>query len=189
VHDIDENGEQMDLLTAKALSAFSRTTSRRGLLAAGGRLFLKALGVSLLPLLPFDRTFAQAGGGNPTDQDCSDWQYCGIHGFFCQACCGGGPYITSCPPCTNQQTTTFWSVCCCCPGCNKGQGYTVKYIDCCGVKTGYTAAQAQTCTKKPKCKNTATANWCGGTGTYYCTIVSVSPNPCKGCSSNPLWCT
>lgn len=184
-----EHGPLLDSITARALSTFSQTTSRRGALALGGRWLLRALGLSLIPVLPLDRVFAQDSGGNPTNQNCADWQYCGIHGYFCQACCGGtSPYITSCPPCTNK--TKSWSTCCCCDTCAAGKGFTVSYIDCCGVAKGYTLAQAQTCqdTAAGKCKNAATLNWCGvGGGQYFCTVVSVGSVPCSFCNKLPCF--
>jgi hypothetical protein len=201
--DSEENGHDsgplLDLVTAKALSTFSQTTSRRGALALGGRLLLRALGVSMIPLLPLDRVFAQNTGGNPTDQNCADWQYCGIHGFFCTACCGlSTPAITACPPCTN--TTKHWSTCCCCDSCAAGKGFTVSYIDCCGLnnpkppaKPVWTLAQAEACQNKNsnsgapgECKNATTWNWCGvGGGQYFCTIVSVGTIPCSYCNKLP----
>jgi hypothetical protein len=176
------NGHKFDLLTANALSTFSRNTSRRGLLAAGGRLFLKALGISMLPLLPLYRVFAQ---GAPTQNCKGDWQYCGQHGNFCNACCGAAAGITSCPPCTNQETGDAWNSCCCCPGCQGG--FTILYIDCCGLVTPvngvkYTNADAAAC-KGNQCRNTLTFGWwCGGGGTYRCTIINPT-TPCKNCKS------
>jgi hypothetical protein len=181
--DID-NGLKLDSLTTKALSAFSQSTSRRGMLAAGGRLFLKALGISLFPLLPVYRVFAQ---GPPTQNCKGDWQYCGQHGNFCTSCCGVGALATSCPPCTKAQTTWAWHECCCCPGCQGG--YTIAYIDCCGLVTPvngvkFTNADAAAC-KGGDCRNTGTVGWwCGNpiTNPYRCTIVSQG-TPCQNCKS------
>jgi hypothetical protein len=181
-----KNDQKLDLLTAKALSAFSQSTSRRGLLAAGGRLFLRALGISIFPLLPLYRVVAQ--GGPPTQNCKGDWQYCYQHGNFCTACCGGSsPWITTCPPCTNQRTDQAWHWCCCCPGCQGG--YTISYIDCCGLVTPvngvkYTNAQAAAC-KGADCRNTlAFGWWCNGlSDTYRCTIVNQGTTPCSNCKS------
>jgi hypothetical protein len=182
--DIDENesgkDQQLDLVTAKLFSAFSRSTSRRGLLVSGGKLFLKALGIAMVPLLPLDRAFAQ---GSPNQNCKGDWQYCGIHGNFCKACCGGGPYATGCPPCTNNGS--WWTACCCCPGCSGG--YIIYYQDCCGLAQNtkgvtYTDAQAAAC-KGTECRNSLDIGyWCGGQGKYRCTIVTQHA-PCKGCKS------
>jgi hypothetical protein len=180
-----ENGKQLDLVTARALSAFSRSTSRRGFLAGGWRLFLKGLGISVFPLLPLYRVIAQS----PPTQDCQgDWQYCGQHGNFCQACCGGAAAITSCPVCTS--TGSSWSACCCCPGCNSA--FTILYVDCCGLVacpsgkcppgTTYTAAQAADC-KGADCRRVQRWGWwCGLKGVYRCTIINQT-TPCSDCKS------
>jgi hypothetical protein len=177
-----ENGQPLDLVTARALSAFSNSTSRRGLIVWGGRLFLRVLGISMLPLLPLDRAFAQTA----PNQNCQgDWQYCGQHGNFCQVCCGGGPYATGCPPCTNNGG--WWAQCCCCPSCSGG--YTIWYTDCCGLAQNtkgvtYTDAEAAAC-KGAYCRNGyGVGYWCsiGGKsqGTYRCTIVQ-QKTPCSSC--------
>lgn len=182
--DIEENnhhsGEALDLVATRAISAFTQTTSRRGLLAAGGKLLLRLLGVSLIPLLPFDRAFGQL---SPPTQNCKgDWQYCGQHGNFCKACCGQGAAIVACPVCTN--TRDSWHECCCCPGCNGGNGYNVHYVDCCGTTGTWKKTDAQLC-KGDDCRNTLTFGWwCGTTEAYYCTIVTVDTSkPCSHCKS------
>jgi hypothetical protein len=165
-----KQGNYLDLISSKTLRGLSTTTSRRGFLAAGGRLLLKALGISLVPLLPLDRSFGQFG--SPT-QDCGQWQYCGQHGRFCAACCGGGPYPTSCPPCLGTSERE-WSVCCCCPGCAKGMGYMINYWDCCNVNSGYTTKQAKQCRGATCRRAYSLSAWCTANSgdKYYCTFVS-----------------
>lgn len=155
--------DSLDDKTAHYLELWAQRTSRRGLLARVGTLALKAAGLSLLPMLPVDRAFAQFTCAG-------DWQTCGMHGFFCKACCGGAASYASCPACTN--TGSYWVGCCHAPN-SCGAGTTIRYFDCCGTKTGYTDTQARACQgdECPPGGGAGTAAYCGGAGTFRCTIV------------------
>lgn len=59
--------DYVDEQTTKFCEALSQRLSRRGLLGSVGRLALKVAGISLLPVLPVDRAFAQFTCGG-------DWQ-------------------------------------------------------------------------------------------------------------------
>ena len=57
---------------------------------------------------------------------CSDWQYCGIHGYPCASCSGGSD--TQCPSgCRSQSSWTY-----CCTDGSTGCSYYITYTDCCG---------------------------------------------------------
>jgi hypothetical protein len=170
-----EDDQPIDAGTARLLTTFSALTSRRGVLAAGGRILLRIAGVSLLPLLPVDRVFASA---IPNCDD--DWEYCGIYGAFCKACCGHTGYeIDVCPPCLYKASS--WTVCCC-NACGSKQGRYVSYSDCCGLKPGYTTAQAQACSGTFCTRGCQQPYWCGSypSATYRCTIITVGAT-CSGC--------
>ena len=164
-----------DSAASRVLTAFSQTTSRRGLLAAAGRLLLKVAGVSVIPLLPVDRVFAQS-------QNCTgDWQYCGQYGAFCKSCCGQSAQIFSCPQCL--YTGAAWTRCCCpANSCTNGNGYLVSYKDCCGVRPGWTSTQTAGCAGSWCRRNVPQPYWCGSypSSTYRCTVISVG-GPCTGC--------
>jgi hypothetical protein len=180
-YDSEDENHPLDLNVAKVLGDFAQTTSRRGMLAVAGRTLLKILGISLLPLLPVDRIFAQ-------NQNCSDdWQYCWQWGAFCAACCGSSkPYILSCPKCLYAGSS--WSHCCCAPSCPSGKGYTVSYTDCCGLVPGYTQQAANAC-EGAWCKRAGVGQpyWCGSefnSATYRCTFTHVDTSTmCSPCSS------
>jgi hypothetical protein len=164
-----------DDVASRLLTNFSQRMSRRGLLAASGRLLLRIAGVSMIPLLPVDRVFAQS-------QNCSgDWQYCGQYGNFCKSCCGQSAHVFTCPQCL--YTGAAWTRCCCpSNSCTNGQGTLISYKDCCGVKSGYTSAQTAECTGSFCARNVLQPTWCGSYpgSTYRCTVISVGA-PCTGC--------
>lgn len=97
-------------------------SSRRSAIVRVGKMCLKALGISMLPLLPVDRIVREADAqSNP----CSSWFLCAIYGRLCGAAnCSCGT-TNSCPSCATSGS--FWQKC-----CQYGSGYsTVQYIDCC----------------------------------------------------------
>ena len=161
MEDNDMQESQFDLTTSRLLDNVAQRFSRRGVLARLGKLALGALGVSLLPNLPLDRTFvaeAQTGG-------CTDWRLCGIYGYVCQSCCNGTGSMTSCPSCTTRGS--FWSSCCeTLDGCSSK---TVSYYDCCGGTDTETAnCRGSHCLNNPE----AQPAWCTS-GAYRCTIAVV----------------
>ncbi len=88
-----------------------------------------AVGLSIAPSLPIDRTFTvQAQGSN-----CCLWQLCGINGYLCNNCCGGTGGLTGCPSCSGMQRGfDSWYKCCLYDdsGCI-ATGMLVHYWDCC----------------------------------------------------------
>ena len=173
--DNEQRKNSLDTGVARALSVFAQRRSRRGLLAASGKLLLRALGVSIVvPLLPIDRAFAQV-------QNCDgEWQYCGQWGNFCKACCGVGAQATTCPPCLYQGQS--WTTCCCVPACPAG-GHYVSYYDCCGAKGRYAASARNACMGHFCGRNPVhQPYWCGPSypsSSYKCTVVSVSTTACN----------
>jgi methylamine dehydrogenase light chain len=161
----DPQESRFDLATSRLLDNFAQRVSRRGILARMGKLALGALGISLLPNLPVDRTFvAEAFTGCLTD-----YRLCGIYGYLCQSgtsCCGGGTgSLTGCPSCTTKGTS-FWSMCCeSDDGCTRKM---ISYWDCCGG----TDAQAAGCKGEECFRNTPQPAWCTS-GTYRCTVISI----------------
>jgi len=155
---------------AAYLTDWAQRVSRRGLLARVGNLALKIAGVSLVPFLPVNRVFAQFGCS-------SDWQTCGMHGFFCTACCGGGASYSTCPACTIQ--SGFWTGCCPNPA-SCGPGTTIRYYDCCGTAGGYSSTDAAACTGSecPPGGGNNTVAYCGGNGLFRCTIIVNTGSAC-----------
>jgi methylamine dehydrogenase light chain len=172
MQDGDQQESKLDTSASRFLDNFAQRISRRGILARLGDLALAALGISLVPNLPLNRTFvAEANVG------CDDWRLCGIWGWLCADCCGGNGSLTSCPSCSGGGTTQgsgSWSLCC--PSGNDCGSKTITYRDCCGG----TDTQAGPCqgTQCQKNINGEQPQWCnnGALGTYRCTIISVGGN-------------
>jgi len=166
--DREPGGGPFDSQTARFLMHWGQRSSRRGLLAAMGKLALRLAGLSMLPLLPVDRSFAAVG-------NCStDWRLCGMWGNFCKDCCGGTASLTQCPSCTNVGAS--WSFCCCYnPDACTTTCNTIIYTDCCGTKSGFTDSQTATCQDSATCHRNPQEqfSWCGATGTYRCTVIGV----------------
>lgn len=114
-------------------------TVRRTANSHGRRSLITQLGAALvgsatLPMLPFDRSGAQAAGAaskppvakhnDPTQ--CEYWRYCAFDGYLC-TCCGGS--LTSCPPGTEASKVSWVGTC---QNPNDGRQYLVSYNDCCG---------------------------------------------------------
>lgn len=158
----------LDERTAEHLSHWGQRLSRRGVLARVGDLLLKATGVALIPLLPADRAFAQGG--------CGDWTLQGMWGSMCAECCGVGASLSSCPPCT--VVGAAWSYCCVNNNVCPQERRNITYFDCCGTVDPWWSFQAAGC-HGTVCHNHPQEQqvWCGGTGTYRCTVRNVSQAP------------
>jgi hypothetical protein len=186
--EIPENGQdtetKFDSLTSQALSVFSESTSRRGVLAKGGHLLLRLLGVNVfLALLPLDRCSSP-----PANCPGGSWANCGQWGNFCNACCGSGANPTTCPhstSCPGMFAGAAWTWCCCCNTCGNS-GYQVTYQDCCDR----TSSSATTSCKGVFCNGGGDQQpyWCYGSGAYVvsqyrCTVAQVSTIVCRNCNS------
>lgn len=162
----EESG--LDRSMSRALGHFGQLTSRRGVLAALGKITLSLVGAGIAwEVLPVNRTVAEA-------TSCSDWQLCGLTGYTCD-CCNSGNGLGSCPPngwfCSGF-VGSYWASCCCDTGpvvC-----HYVAYHDCCDccVSCGCTW-----------CFNHgSTPTWCqrpdGTQGNYCCTAVTVWSTTC-----------
>ena len=100
------------------------------------------------------------GGGEeeelPTEAilrvNCSDRQYCRMHGHPC-SCCGGSD--SRCP--SGAAAGSYWSACC--------GGRRIYFRDCCGGGSCPSGC--------PWCSNSNEPNWCGGAGgnRYLCTMA------------------
>lgn len=150
-----------DEQAASYLTDWGQRLSRRGVLARVAKMTMKIAGIALVPLLPADRAYAQFSCA-------SDYQTCGMHGFFCKACCGGGNSYASCPSCTTQDGA--WSKCCpnnsSCPvTCS-----SILYYDCCATPGDVPsiACQGDEC---PPGGGGGTTAYCQGGRSFRCTIV------------------
>ena len=159
----DSAGE-LDEQIAARLDMLTQKLSRRGLLARCGKFALALLGITVVPLLPADRT-AYGAMQSPEDLGC-DWRFCGAHGYQCAPCCTDNTgSSTACPSCTYRGGS--WSGCC---SDQNGCKHMITYIDCCG-------GSDQNC-RGTLCSVGFGGNYCSG-DPYRCTIVSVGdPNSC-----------
>jgi hypothetical protein len=178
-----EHGSKLDSITSDALSVFSESTSRRGVLAKGGQLFLKLLGVNVFfALLPLDRC-----GYPPANCPNGTWVNCGQWGNMCNACCGSGANPTTCPhsdSCSGMFPGAHWTWCCCCNTCGNS-GYQVTYQDCCD-KSGSSATDS---CMGSWCQGGGARQqyWCYVTGAYVpaqyrCTVAQQSAVVCQNCN-------
>jgi hypothetical protein len=170
---VRESGRGLnDSQVARFLTQWGQRPSRRGLLATVGKFALRLAGLSMLPLLPVDRSFAAVG-------DCAaDWRLCGMFGQFCQNCCNQTASLTSCPTCT--QVGSSWASCCCNTVNCITSCFMISYTDCCGTASGFTDSQAAACQDPTGCHRNPVPQpvWCGGvSGAYRCTVISVGA-PC-----------
>lgn len=158
--------DKLDQRAGELIADFSQRMSRRGLVSALGRLMLRAAGVALVPvLLPVDRAYAQFS--------CSgDWQTCGMHGFFCKACCGHSARYASCPACTT--TRAAWSKCCWDEG--NCRSTWIMYVDCAwpaGGKPGFTINDAANCQgdECPPGGGTGSVAYIQSDDLFICTVI------------------
>lgn len=150
----------------RMLSAFAMRTSRKGFLQASGRIFLRMLGISIIPFLPVDRIVRRA---EAADLGCSDWRLEGIYGRICCSRCTGGATSGTCPSCATKGSA--W---CFCTSPHLGHCITILYWDCC-------TSTPSTC-NCPGCafctNNTPQPVWCSGKS-YVCTFIQTKEDcPC-----------
>lgn len=158
---------RFDTTMARLMEGFGQRVSRRGVLARVGKLILSALGLSIVPHLPIDRSFTVEAQGD----DCCLWQLCGINGYLCNTCCGNSGSLSNCPSCTGMVTgNNSWTKCCIDPSVC-GSGLLVYYTDCCTPNQADSInCKGAHCPHNPAAPNA----WCGGTGMFYaCTFVQV----------------
>ena len=155
--------KSIDDQTAQFLTDWSQRVSRRGLLARVANLALKIAGISIVPLLPVDRAFAQGGG--------CDWRTCNMHGYFCSNCCGGSGSFSTCPNCTSRQGS--WVGCCEVPGSCPKRCRLFRYYDCCAPAGTGTSCRGSQCGSLPW------PAYCTS-GEFRCTIV-VDGGTCNSC--------
>ena len=164
-HDINTEVSEtaFDLFIRRRLASLALTGPRRRFFSIVVDGVLAALGVALIPKLPFlDRFFRAEAFVN-----CLDWQLCGIFGNVCD-CCGGNTDNGVCPSSTTR-SSSWWSACC---SSQSGVSYNVSYVDCC------IPCPEPDC---PPCPCTFCSNgpqepsWCGGAkhSGYRCTIAVV----------------
>jgi methylamine dehydrogenase light chain len=117
----------------RRLDRLSETVARRTAQTHGRRSFLARFGTvviggTLLPMLPFDRSFGAASGsdGHADASTCDYWAYCSLNGVRCNACGGS---LTQCPAGT-QASKVAWVGTCFNP--KEKKNYLVSYGDCCG---------------------------------------------------------
>jgi hypothetical protein len=159
------NGSPIDRATARALSAFYERTTRAGFLSRVGGIALRALGITLAPLLPVSRMTTTALADGP----CDPFFLCGIYGRPCK--CEGCNTDYTCPDCA--AIGFKWTACC---TDKDGKKHLVEYPDCCGNQD--CANKCKDCTF---CRNNATRQplWCFGGSKYVCTkVVDNGPNTC-----------
>lgn len=113
----------MDRRMEKGARMTAQSIGRRSFLARFGAM---ALGGTLLPMLPFERSSAAPFVVRGDETTCEYWAYCGIDGTLCNAC---GGTITQCPP-GSVPSKVSWVGTCINPKDQKA--YLVSYSDCCG---------------------------------------------------------
>lgn len=144
-------------------------TSRRSFLAHVGGFILALVGATVIESLPI-------GPANVAEAatDCGNWINCGISGYPCDGCGGGG---NSCPS-GSTPSGASWSACC---SYGFGQVYLVQYQDCqypipssgncCSGR--YPNGQPNCC-GTPFCPNNPQAtNWVQSNYCYKCTMATV----------------
>jgi hypothetical protein len=169
------DSDRVDARVAELLATWSDGMSRRHLISRLGRWALTIAGVSLVPLLPADRAFAQGGG-------CGLWHLCGLYGYRCKACCGKSDeqLITSCPTCTAETSSAYWTKCCSMGTCPPN-AQMVRYKDCCGPAPPYSIDFVLSSCRGIQCPNNPTPqpNWCTGGRAYVCSIIQLVPGSCS----------
>src|ERR1700685_4759353 len=155
MEELQESSSRLDRTLATYLQGQAQRLSRRSVMVTFGKIVLRVLGISLVPLLPLDRRFtleAQAG-------TCSASQTCGMCGYFCKSCCGSTSVYSTCPSCLTKRGS--WSGCC--------GTVTYVYTDCCGTATNARACKSSTfCGTYPTgdCVNQGYYAYCSSGETY-----------------------
>jgi hypothetical protein len=126
-------------------------STRRSLLGRSTKLLLGLLGIKVLPLRLVDARTTASGS------NCSNAQYCGIHGIPCASCTTGSD--TACPT-GSTQGTDYWSACC--------ETNEYEYYDCC-ARTNNPHLCGSECIGADDCDPGGTA-WCS-VGKYWCTLA------------------
>jgi hypothetical protein len=143
-----------DRIVAQIARRVAGCGTRRSFLERAARVLLGVLGIELLPALPVDaRPHGRDAPGPAKDPNCTDPQYCGIHGKLCGNCGGSD---TGCPAGCSQGPSYWWACC---------SHRLYLYYDCC------TSGSAPDCGAICQGPNPCgTSPWCGGT-TYCCTLA------------------
>jgi methylamine dehydrogenase light chain len=117
--------KRMDQGMEHRIRSAAQTHGRRSFLTRLGAI---VVGGTLLPMLPFDRTFGAgtAPARELDDKTCEYWAYCSLNGTRCDACGGSA---SQCPP-GSQPSLVSWVGTCINPTDRKA--YLVAYNDCCG---------------------------------------------------------
>lgn len=180
----NETKPKIDQMIENGARFIAQRTSRRGLLATFGAIFV---GQAALPLLPIarasqsdpssvdDRGVAAKTTGNLQDPgdptQCDYWRYCGIDGFLC-ACCGGTQ--NSCPPGTEMSPITWVGTC---QNPADKRAYIISYNDCCGTDSCGRCLCNRNESDKPMVRPQANndINWCLGASskTYNCSTAII----------------
>jgi methylamine dehydrogenase light chain len=150
--------KRMDQGMERGIRCAAKMHGRRSFLA---RLGAVVVGGTLLPMLPFDRTFgADVGSAGQLDEkNCEYWAYCSLNGGRCDAC---GGTASQCPP-GSQPSVVAWVGTCVNPTDRKA--YLVAYNDCCG-KVECEAPEDAVCSRhegeRPgyRLGSNNDANWC-----------------------------
>ena len=164
----------MDRATEAGARSVAHKSGRRSFLAKAG---LGLVGATVLPVLPFDRTFGGAGMAHAATQTsdefaCDYWRYCALDGNLCNSC---GGTLTQCPP-GSEVSKVSWVGTCRNP--DDGKDYLVSYNDCCG--------RAE-CDNSPFCNSNEgerpgyrmglhnDINWCMANASqgYHCTVAAL----------------
>lgn len=163
-----------DKLAEDQTRNLAKKISRRNALNRISRVLVGAAFV--LPVLPFDRSTANAAGVKPnkaTDDPtaCEYWRYCAIDGFLC-SCCGGS--LTQCPPGTDASKVSWIGTC---NNPKDGKDYLVSYNDCCG-KTSCGQCMCNTNHRERPGYSMGVhndINWCmsNDNSMFHCTTASV----------------
>jgi len=167
---IDALFARLDRVSETQSRRMAQTAGRRSFLARAGTLIL---GGAVLPMLPFEKSFATgtaagpvAAGDDPTT--CDYWRYCALDGTLCTQC---GGTINQCPPGSQTSAVTWVGTC---RNPNDGRDYLVSYNDCCG---------------KSICNNATFCNYNEGERPGYRMAVHNDINWCMANTSVGYHCT
>ena len=154
-----------DETVEKASRKLARLTSRRGVLAALGKLMVAG---TVLPLLPIDRTYGKTDPHQTDATKCDYWKYCAVDGFLC-SCCGGSS--NACPPGTAPSPITWIGTC---HNPADSRDYIVSYNDCCGKASCGNCECNRNEREKPMYRPSRNndLNWCmaNADSNYHCSV-------------------